>query len=414
MRNTALLFCVVALCATPWLGAEEFQVNVRTSGAQAKVAVATDGQGRSVIVWSSYFSSSGRSNEIIARRLDAMGQPLDAEEFQVNSLREGNQTEPAVAINGAGAFLVTWHGPGLDAEDVFARLFDPNGTALTEEFLVNTSTEGSQLYPRVTAGDAGTFVVVWESRHEDQFGEISAIRGQLFDANAAPLGSELRIDEEIYDGRNPDVAMDAAGGFVVTWLQDRTTNAIMVRRFDANGVAASEPFQVNEIDFASITSPSLAMSASGDFVVVWDGDPNRASDDDVHGRCFDPNGAPRTAQFTVNSLCEGAQQWPRVAIDDVNEFVVVWQHEHVDPNVATDIWARRFDAAGTPVDEQFQLNGYVAGKQQYPDIALAGDSAFIAAWESDDQDGSGYGIFAVTEPWTIAADPNNLDPPLIE
>ncbi len=405
MRKTVVV-CAIALCIASWLEAEEFQVNVRTSGAQAKAAVATDAQGHSVIVWSSYFSSAGRSNEIIVRRFDAAGERLDADELQVNVLREGNQTEPAVATDDAGAFLVAWQGPGLDAEDIFARLYDPNGIPLTDELMVNTNTQGQQLYPSVAAGDGGTFVVVWESRHEDQFGPINAIRGQLFDAHATPLGDELRIDEEIYDGRYPDVAMDAAGGFVVTWLQDRTANAIMARRFDANGIAVGEPFQVSEIDFASITRPSVAMSAAGGFVVTWDGDPNRASDDDAHARCFDPNGAPRTGQFTISTLCDGAQQWPRVAIDDANEFLVVWQHEHSDPNVATDIWARRFDTTGAPVGDQVPLNGYVAGKQQSPDVAIAGD-VFVAAWESDDQDGSGYGIFAVTEPWTVA-DPNAI------
>jgi len=119
MRET-IVVCAVAMCVTSWLGAEESQVNVRTSGAQAKAAVAADAEGRTVIVWTSYFSSAGRSNEIIARRFDAAGRPFDADEFQVNVLREGNQTEPAVATDGAGAFLVAWHGPGLDAEDVFA------------------------------------------------------------------------------------------------------------------------------------------------------------------------------------------------------------------------------------------------------------------------------------------------------
>lgn len=400
MRKTVVV-CAIALCIAPWLGAEEFQVNVRTSGAQAKAAVAIDATGRSVIVWSSYFSSTGRSNEIIARRFDAAGRPLDPDEFQINMLREGNQTEPAIATDDTGTFLVAWHGPGPDAEDVFARLYDPNGIPLTDEFMVNMNTPGQQLYPSVAARDSGTFIVVWESRHEDQFGPIIAVRGRLFDAHAAPLSEELRIDEEMYDGRYPDVAMDGAGSFVVTWLQDRTGNAVMARCFDAGGVPAGEPFQVSEIDFASIAWPSVAMSAAGDFVVTWDGDPNRAGDDDVHARCFDPNGTPRTGQFTVNTLCDGAQQWPRVAIDDVNEFLVVWQHEHQDPNVATDIWARRFDAAGSPVGDQFQLHGYVAGKQQSPDVSIAG-ATFVAAWESDDQDGSGYGIFAVTEPWPVA------------
>lgn len=409
MRKTCV-FCAIVLCTAPWLGAEEFQVNGRTSGAQANAAVAADAEGRIAIVWSSYFTGSGHSNDILVRRFDTTGRSLDSDEVQVNTAREGNQTEPAVTTNGAGTLLVAWHGPGLDAEDVFARLFHAYGAPLTDEFLINTDTQGQQLYPSLAGGDAGTFVIVWESRQTDQFGPISSIRGQLFDGEAAPLGSELRIDEGICDARYPSVAMDAAGGFVVVWLQDRTAKAVMAMRFDPNGVALGEPFQVNEIDFGSVTCPAVAMSASGDFVVAWDGDPNRAGDDDVHARCFDPNGVARTDQFTVNTLCDGAQQWPRVAIDDANEFVVVWQHEHADPNVATDIWARRFDAAGSPVGDQFQLNGYVAGKQQSPDVAIAAGDLLVAVWQSDGQDGSGYGVFARIEPWTTPNDPNNADP----
>lgn len=415
MSKTAFLCAIVLFVTT--LGAEEFQVNVRTTGAQANPTVAVDADGRTTIVWSSYYSSSGRSNDIIACRFDVTGQPL-GEEFQVNTVREGNQTEPAVMADPNGAFLVAWHSPGLDEEDIFARLFDPNGHAVTDEFLVNTDTEGEQLYPSIACGDTGTFAIVWESRHTDQFGEICSIRGQLFDANAAPVGPGLTVDEELYDCRYPDVAMHAASHFAVTWLQDRTTNAIMARRFDVNGVATSEPIQVNEIDFASVTCPSIAMSGSGDFVIVWDGDPDRASDDDIHARCFDANGTPLTAQFTVNSLCDGAQQWPAVAIDDANEFIVVWQHEHADPDVATDICARRFDMTGTPAGDQFKLNGYVAGKQQDPDVAIARDGIFVAAWESDDQDGSAYGVFALIEPYHLpdpnTPNPNLLSPPQVE
>ena len=403
MRKT-IVVCAIVLCIPLWLGAEEFQVNGRTSGAQANAAVAADADGRIAIVWSSYFSSAGRSNDIFVRRFDTTGRSLDSDEVQVNTVREGNQTEPAAATNGAGTLLVAWHGPGLDAEDVFARLFHQFGAALTDEFLVNADTEGQQFYPSVAGSETGTFAVVWESRQTNEFGKITSIRGQLFDAGATPLGAEIRIDGGLDNARYPSVAMDAAGRFVVTWLQDRTINAVMARRFDANGVALGQPFEVNEVGFGSVTWPAVAMSPSGDFVIAWDGDPNRAGDDDVHARCFDPNGVPRTGQFTVNSLRDGAQQWPRVAIDDASAFVVIWQHDHGDPNLATDVWARRFDATGSPAGDQFQLNGYVAGKQQLPDIARAAGGLLVAVWQSDGQDGSGYGVFARIKPWTSDQD----------
>ncbi len=395
--------CAIVLWSASWLGGEESQVNLRTSGSQANPAVAVDAAGRSVIVWSSYYSSSGRSNEIVARRFDAAGEAVSVDEIQVNMLRAGNQTEPAVAMTETGAYLVAWHGPGVEEEDIFVRLFDPNGLSRTEELLINANTEGEQLYPSVRAG-AERYIVVWESRHRDAFGDLRSIRGQLFDGDGGPVGDELRIDEGVYDARYPSVAMAGAGGFVVAWVQDRTTKAILARLYDANGVAMDKPFQVNQIDFGSLTCPSVAMGSSGAFVVVWDGDPNRASDDDIHARCFDHGGAPRGGQFLVNVLEEGAQQWPQVGISDANEFVVVWQHEDPDPNVATDILARRFDGSGVARGDPVRLNGYRVGKQQSPDVAVTRDGAFVAVWESDDQDGSGYGVFARGEAALPAGD----------
>ncbi|MHC4521110.1 MAG: hypothetical protein ACYTAS_21155, partial [Planctomycetota bacterium] len=180
-------------------------------------------------------------------------------------------------------------------------------------------------------------------------------------------------------------------------------NTIVARLFDSNGVASTEPFAVSTAGIASVTRPSIAMNEAGGFVVVWDGDPRLARLDDIHGRCFGPDGTPRSDPFVVNSLREGRQQWPQVAVDGNHGFIVVWQHEHEDPNVATDIFAQRFAGDHGPAGDEFKLNGYVAGKQRYPAVALSGHGSAFVAWESDDQDGSDYGIFARI---TLGADMN--------
>ena len=72
MRNGCML-CVVLVCASPAVRAAEVQVNVRTSGSQANPAVALEAAGGSIVVWSSRFGTAGRSNDILARRLDPLG-----------------------------------------------------------------------------------------------------------------------------------------------------------------------------------------------------------------------------------------------------------------------------------------------------------------------------------------------------
>lgn len=400
-----LLVCAAVLATLSPAAAAELQVNVRTSGAQANAALAVDPRGGAVVVWSSYYSTSGRSNDILARRLDATGAPA-GEEFPVNAINQGNQTEPAVAIDGRGRLAVVWQSPGPD-EDIFLRIYDPQHIPVTGDLLANLRAAGRQLYPCIAArGD--TFLVAWESRETTVYGDRTFVYAQLFDPNGAGLGSEILVDPNIYDCRYPDAVMDAQGNFAVTWMRDRSSHPIMARLFDPNGVPRAEPFTVNTASIASVTRPSIAMNSQGRFLIAWDGDPNRASEDDIHARLYDPNGTPLGDPFVVNTIQAGAQQWPQTTINDANEFVLVWESNSGDPNEATDIFARRFTADGQPVREEMRLNAHTAGKQRYADVAMAADGSFFTVWESDDQDGSGYGVFIHAKP---PVDPNELPLP---
>ena len=407
MRSVFLTVLIVATMPG-FAEAAEVQVNVRTSGAQANSAAAAGVAGNAVIVWSSYYTTSGRSNDIFARRLDSGG-GFAGDEFRVNVTAQGNQTEPAVAMDPLGRFAIVWQGPGLDEEDIFLRLFGPNGSAVTEELLVNLGTAGRQIYPSVAVAGTGTLAVAWESRETTAEGERAVVLVQRFDPNGSGLGSPVMVDTDVYDCRYPEVAMDGAGRFAVTWMRDRTNHPVVTRLFDAAGVPLTDPLAVNTASIASITRPSIAMNSLGYFIVAWDGDPQRASEDDIHVRLYDPNGMPRGEPFVANTIRAGAQQWPRAGINDANEFVIVWEHDTGDPNAATEIAARYFDRNGVPAGEQFQLNTYTPGLQRYPDVAMTNDGFFLAAWESDGQDGSGYGIFGGLEPSPLPADPHNGD-----
>jgi hypothetical protein len=398
------LLRVVLVCALPAVAVAEVQVNVRTSGSQANPAVAADAAGSSIIVWTSYFSTAGRSNDILARRLDAQGN-FAGDEFQVNGVSEGNQGEPAVAAGGGG-FVVAWQGPGLDQEDIFLRLFDPNGRPAGDELPVNSSTAGRQLYPSIAANGA-TIVLAWESREIVEDVNKTFVHAQVCEPNGAAVGGQITPDTATYDGRYPAAAMDSSGRFVVVWMQDRSSHPIMARRFDPNGAPITDVFRVNAKNITSLTRPSIAMNSAGYFVVAWDGDPNRASDDDIHARLYDPNARPMSEPFIVNTLRTGAQQWPQVAINEAGQFVVVWEHGTGDPNAATDVFARRFDATGQPIGDQFPLSSYTQGRQQHADVAVAADGSFIAAWESEGQEGSSYGVFAQRAAPPVPADPNN-------
>jgi len=144
----------------------------------------------------------------------------------------------------------------------------------------------------------------------------------LYDSNGLAVGQEFEAN--LLPGcRYPDVAMDDNGNFAIVWMQDRSSNAIMARLYNADGTARTDPFEVSTIGFSSLTRPSIAMDWSGGFVVAWDGDPKLARLDDIHGRCYTFDAVAAGEQFVVNTTLTGTQQNPRVAMNDQGEFVIV-------------------------------------------------------------------------------------------
>lgn len=406
MRQRYPVYLLISVVFASVCGAE-LQVNTHTANDQKNADIAGDPLGGFVLVWSSYLQD-GSSNGIFAQRFDPNFSPI-GEESQINATSSGNQTEPAVAINAAAGFVVAWHGPApveLDSEDIFARRFDPNGEPIGDEFLVNSLTADSQLYPSVAANNDGTFVIVWESVNFGADGD-KAICGQSYDSNGVALGPEFVVNAEPSVCRYPDVAADANGNFAVVWMDDASGNSIMARLFDPNGAPRTETFEVNTVGFRSVTRPSIAMDSAGYFAVTWDGDPNLAKLDDIHARVYEPNGAPLGDQILVNTTLDGPQGYPQVAVSEIAEFVIVWE-SRVDPNInERDIFARRFNDFGQPLGDEFQVNTYAEDDQRYPTVALAEDGRFVAAWQSYGQDGSRYGIFAETGQIVGSADFND-------
>ena len=241
------LVCAGILVALSLPAAAEVQVNVRTSGAQANSAVAVDPRGGAVVVWSSYYSTAGRSNDILARRLDRTGAPA-GDEFLVNALSEGNQTEPAVAIDSRGPHGVrlagTWAGRGYSAADVRPAGRSRHGRSAREPgrrrpTALSMHRNGRRRMHSSSPGRAGR-------RRSTAIRPSSA---RISSTRTAP-GWATRSSSipDIYDCRYPDLAMDAGGNFVVTWMRDRSNHPIMARLFDPNGVPLTDPFEVNTIE----------------------------------------------------------------------------------------------------------------------------------------------------------------------
>ena len=193
-------------------------------------------------------------------------------EFPVNSYTTLQQQARGVARKAAnGQFVITWVGFGAGGPGIWARTFDASGTPTTGEIHVNQGAIPNVL-PLSTVGinGAGEFVVAWEGVTTPPNQGIFA---RQFDSKGQPLGPQFPVaNGGTNDLRDPQIASDRAGNFLVTWTAqngDGDADAIGARAYDRFGTPTSSEFVVNQATTGSQYGARVAMNDSSRFVVAW-------------------------------------------------------------------------------------------------------------------------------------------------
>ena len=93
-------------------------------------------------------------------------------------------------------------------------------------------------------------------------------------------------------------------------------------------------------------------------------------------------------EFHVNSYTPGMQYRQVTAMADDGRFVVVWQSQDQDGE-SFGVYARRYDASGLPDSTDIQVNTHYVDMQELPSVAMAPDGRFVVVWNDHDR----YGIY---------------------
>ncbi len=204
----------------------QFQVNTYTTAFQQRPVVAVAPAGDFVVVWDSYGPPDGDPfyASIQGQHFARDASPLGPQ-FQVNSFTPGSQLGPALAMDSTGDFVVVW--TSVCCDDTFplywsirGQRFASDASPLGSELQI-TTTIGTNVrsQPAVAMDSAGDFIVVWESRGSpgnDTW--ATSVQGQRFAADAIPLGSQFQVNTYTTNYQQaPAVALDPAGDFVVVW-----------------------------------------------------------------------------------------------------------------------------------------------------------------------------------------------------
>jgi hypothetical protein len=389
-RTVAGFVVANAVLLAQWSTASEFRVNTYTTESQFGRALAGRANGEYVAVWSSFQDAR---QGVYAQRLTAVGERVGSE-FLVNSYTSGSQLLPRIGADGSGGFVIVWTGEGDgNGLGVFARRYDAAAAPVGPAFQVNTYTTGYQVTPDVAVNPDGSFVVAWPSFGQD--GSDNGVFAQRFDSGGARAGAEFRVNTgtaRAQDGVAVDA--DATGRFVVAWQSQTNDPAnprdVFAQRFAANGTPLGTEMSITPNVTAEQDQPSVAVSDSGAFVVVW-----RHADYQgtaIRARRFDDQGNDVGPELTINTRTGGFHETPAAAFDRDGNLLVAWSHGPGDGDTEG-IFAQRFAASGTRRGGEFRVNSYTPSVQWQPALASAGPDTYMVTWSSFGQDGDLYGVF---------------------
>jgi hypothetical protein len=190
------------------------------------------------------------------------------------------------------------------------------------------------------------------------------------------------------------VAMDPLGNYVVVWTsagQDGSGSGVYAQRYDMNGNPQGREFRVNTTTSGNQSNATVAMDALGDYVVTWQS--QDASGTGIYARRFTPLGLLQGGEFRVNTTTAGDQRYPKAAMDALGNFVITWQSQGEDGS-GWGVYARWYTTLGLPLGGGFRVNTTTAGDQQFASVAMDKLGNFVVAWQSQGQDGGGSGVYA--------------------
>lgn len=225
-----------------------------------------------------------------------------------------------------GDFVITWVGyDGNAADDVpFFKSFDAAGNQLSVTTPASTNLAGNNSSVGM-AGD-GTFVVTWMNFGQAPDNDFNGVFARRFGVNGNPLdpGEFLVNTTTVGSQRWPDVGVNQGGDFVIAWHAD--SGNIDYQRYAADGSTVGGETQANVTDPISFPFPQVGIADGGDFAIVWEG--ADGGENGIFGRAFAADGSPQSDDIEISQGPAPQQRDAEIAVDPDGDFVVVWDESY--------------------------------------------------------------------------------------
>lgn len=287
----------------------------------------------------------------------------------------GTIDEPRIALPATGDAVAIWTqdddgaGSGVSSIGANRRAADADWNSNDAAFIESGAFLASS--PQIALDARGNGVAVWVQRDGNLQWNIWARRY----ASNSGWGGSMLMEASSSLTALPQVATANNGDVVVVWLQlDGGYYSVWANRFTA--ASGWSDAVLIETDDGQAINPQVAMSATGDAVVVWRF--SGASGDSIRANRYivGKGWGDHVSIGTTSSFAAGA----RIAIDANGNAIAVWQQQD---GQRQDILANRYVSA-TGWGEPALLNTGDAGNARAPQLAFDPRGNALVVWEQHD------------------------------
>ena len=374
----------------------EYRVNTTTLDDQQSSAITGLDDGGWVATWQSN-NQDGSYWGIYQQRFDASGLAIGGE-VRVNTTTDGGQYNPAItALTIGGGWVTSWMSFDQNGSyaDIYQQRFDASGSAIGGEVRVNTTIANNQIDPAITALTDGGWVTSWSSYDQDS--STFDIYQQRFNTSGNPIGNEVRVNTTTEDHQyNPAITALTGGGWVTSWIsydQDGSYWDIYQQRFDASGSAIGSEIVANTTTAGDQYNPAItALTIGGGWVTSWISYDQNGGDRDIYQQLFDASGNPIGSEVRVNTTIVNDQIDQAITALTDGGWVTSWSSLDQDGSY-WGIYQQRFNKDGIAIGAEVRVNTTVDNFQTNSAVTALANGGWVVSWTSNDQDGSYYGIY---------------------
>lgn len=287
-----------------------FLVNTLLDGFQYSPHVTGTMDGGFFVSWDSQVGELGDSSGISGQIFDKDSNKVGSE-FLINTIVSGRQNGSASTVLANGDIAVVW---STEPNTISGQIFNIEGEKVGNEFNVNPTHKRDSGIEDLSIAELsnGSFVVVWTS-NDPVTGDssFSSVSGQIFHMNGTALGDEFLVNTTTTGHQSsPQASPLANGGFIVAWdsagpILGDPELGIVGKTYDVDGNETSEEFLLNASYDLYQMRPSLASLEDGSIISVWDTldfTGGNAQSKSISGRRFSIVDDDESSQININVL----------------------------------------------------------------------------------------------------------------